>query len=101
MNQVLEGIFRRQSTVWEREGWSVFSTNCGYYEIQRIDDPSSLDFECTRTFDNDGKAVAHVLDRAMRGSLTHMFAVWVDGQSFSYVDDLLVGVPAVFHSLLR
>ena len=41
------------------------------------------------------------LDRAMRGSLTHMFAVWINGQSYSYIDDLLDGVPAVFHPLTR
>jgi len=71
MNGVPDAI-RNQ---WQAEGYDLFVVNRGRgdeFELEAIDGDDR--WGC------DDEVIAHVLRRAMAGSLPHMLAIWLDGR---------------------
>ncbi len=73
--------FKNFQWFWQQEGWDVFCVDGAYYKIQKLDDPDDLGIIPSQVFDHDEDAVDFVVKRALAGSLSHLFAIWMDGHS--------------------
>lgn len=68
---------RFDNTQAYREGWGLFTVDSGKHQIQRLDDPKSVDesYPEEPIFESDDAAFKYVVAKAAAGSQYHQIAL--------------------------